>query len=249
MDVLECSSRFTIPILQQGVGALTSPVSPSSKPSANDLDLTLSQIAGVFAACVVLNQNQDVIEVHVVASATRKPKQIIRDVETLLFVKHQVKVDYRMVSLVQLPDENLMRVPVARPEIRRVVEENLGDAKRVRVEIQGASRIVSGEAHESINHPMPFQAGAQATINALEKLVGKYLDVRLEDTATMRLGTREILMVVVSCLAQDREETFVGTSFVGTRPAESAARATLDALNRRIHNFTLQAPRQPDQQE
>ncbi|MBI5305931.1 MAG: hypothetical protein HY868_27630 [Chloroflexi bacterium] len=220
--------------------------SETTKPSATDIDLTLSQIAGVYAACAVLNQKRDLIEIHIVASAARKPKKIIRDIETLVFVKHKIKVDYRMISLVQLPDEKLLRIPVARPEIRDVTEENLGAEKRIRVEIQGASRIVSGEAIEKVNNPMSFRSGAQATINAVEKLVGNYMDVRLEETATMQIGNREVLMVIVSCLTQDREETFVGTSFVGAKPVESAARATLDALNRRIHNFTLQAPRQSD---
>jgi len=217
-----------------------------TKPSANDLDLTLAQIAGVFAACVVLDANRNVAEIHIVASAARKPKQIIRDIETLLFVKHKIKVDYRMISLVQLPDEKLLRVPVARPEIRRVTETSVGDLRRVQVEIQGAARMVSGEAQDKTTNPMPFQVGAQATIHALEKLVKGYMDIRLEETSTMQLGNHEILLVVVSCLTQDREETFIGTSFVTSKPVESAARATLDALNRRIHNFTLQAPRQTD---
>jgi hypothetical protein len=222
------------------------PFAESSKPSAADIHLTLSQVSGVHVACAVLNQNHDVAEIHIIASANRKPKQIIRDVETMLLVKHNIRIDYRKISLVQVPDEQLLRVPVARPEIRKVVEENLGSEKRVRVEIQGASRIVIGEALEKVDNPLPFQTGAQATINALEKLVGKYIDVRLEETATMRIGTHDILMVVVSCLGHDREEVFVGTSFVGSRPVESAARATLDALNRRIHNLTLQSPRQSD---
>jgi hypothetical protein len=70
----------------------------STKPSAADLELTLSQIRGVCAASVILDQNRDVSEIHIVASMERKPKQIVRDVETLLFVKHRVKVDYRKIS-------------------------------------------------------------------------------------------------------------------------------------------------------
>ena len=48
---------------------------------------------------------------------------------------------------------------------------------------------------------------------------------------------------------EDREETFVGASFVGARPSDAAARATLDALNRRIYNLTIQTPRQADEEE
>jgi len=220
-----------------------------TKPSAADLELTLAQIRGVFAACVVLDQNRDVSEIHIVASAARKPKQIVRDVETLLFVKHRVKVDYRKISMVLLPDEKLLKIPLARPEIRGVVEDNLGSERRIRVEIRGASKVAIGEAREGIDNPMTFQTSAKATINAIEKLLGQHIDVRLEDITALRLGVREVVLVVLTSLLENREETLVGASFVGTHPAESAARATLDALNRRIYNLTSQAPRQTEQDE
>jgi len=218
-----------------------------AKPSATDFELTLAQIRGIYASCVVLDSNRELSEIHIVASTERKPKQIVRDIETLLFVKHHVKIDYRKISLVQLPDEKLLRIPMARPEIRGVTEENLGNQKRIRVEIQGAGKIAVGEALEQIDNPKTFHTSAKATINAIEKLLEHFIDVRLEDVEAFRIGTREVLLVILTCLIENREETFVGASFVGTRPIESAARATLDALNRRIYNIGTQTPRQSDE--
>lgn len=215
-------------------------------PSANDLVLTVNQIAGVYASCVILDKYHKVNEIHIVASTTRKPKQIVRDVETMLFVKHRVKIDYRTISMVQVPDEQLLRIPIARPEIREVTEDIFGDQKRIRVTIQGASRTIMGQAQEKITNPTPFHTVARATINALEKLLNHTIDVRLDYAETFRLGAHEIVVIVVTSIIDDREETFVGSSFVGGRPMESAARATLDALNRRIHNLTIQAPREAD---
>jgi hypothetical protein len=217
-----------------------------TKPSANDLELSLSQIRGIYASCVILDPNRDLDEIHIVASDERKPKQIVRDVETLLFVKHRVKVDYRKISLVQLSDEKLLRIPIARPEIKAVVEEARGDRKRFRVEIQGASKIAVGHAEERIDNPVPIRTAALATIDAVEKLLDQRIQVRLENVTTFRFDSREVLIVIVTSQIEDREETFVGASFAGNRPAESAARATLDALNRRIHNLTLQSPRESD---
>ncbi|MCL4394201.1 MAG: hypothetical protein M1482_05255 [Chloroflexi bacterium] len=218
----------------------------NGKSSAIDLENTLAQIRGVYASCVVLDSGKGPSEIHIVASTERKPKQIVRDIETLLFVKHRVKVDYRKISLVQLPDEKLLNIPLARPEIRRVTEQVMGNERRIIVEIQGAGKTAAGEAAERLDHPVAFQTSAKATINAIEKLLNNAIDVRLESAETFRLGPREILLVIVTCLSDNGEETFVGASFVGARPVESAARATLDALNRRIYNLSLQAPRQPD---
>jgi hypothetical protein len=215
---------------------LTQDISPRTLgvPSASALELTLSQIQGLYASRVLVDGNQDVREIHVVASNSRKPKQIIRDVETLVFVKHGLKVDYRKISLVQLADEDLLRLPMARPEIRRVSSDVLGDQRRVQVEIYGAGKTAVGEACERIDNPAPFRTAALATIGAIRGLMGHFVDIRLDNTATLRLEAREILLVLVTCMFPDHEEAFVGASFVGSQPADSGARATLDALNRRI---------------
>jgi hypothetical protein len=218
-------------------------------PSAIDLELTINQIKGIYASCVIFDGARHVNEIHIVASNARKPKPIIRDIETMLLVKHSTKIDYRTISMVQIPDAQLLRIPIARPEIREVKEEPMGDRMRVRVMIRGAGRVAKGEAFEKIDNPSPFRTSAQATINAIEKLLNSTIDVRLEDAQTFRLGVREVLVVIVTSLIDGREETFVGSSFVGASLVESAARATLDALNRRIHTLSLQAPRESDTPE
>lgn len=225
---------------------MDSPSAVSAKPSATDLELTLAQIRGIYASCVILDASRELSEIHIVASADRKPKQIVRDIETLLFVKHRIKVDYRMISLVQLPDEKLLRIPIARPEVRAVTEEVVGDRKRIRVEIQGASKIAEGQAEENIDNPSTNRTAANATIAAVEKLLDHRIKVRLENLTSFRFDLREVLIVIVTCQIEDREETLVGASFAGNRPSEAAARATLDALNRRIYNLTFQAPRESE---
>ena len=207
-------------------------------PSASDLETTLAQVQGVYGARAVLDANHHLDEIHIVATNARKPKQIVRDIETLILVKHGLRVDYRKISLVQLASEDLLRLPLARPEICDVVEENLGDQRRIRVRIQGAGKVVQGEASERADNPNLFFSAVRATVQCIEKLVGRQIDVRIENVTTLRLDSREVALVILSCLIDNREETFVGASFVGSHQAESAARATLDALNRRIFTLT-----------
>jgi hypothetical protein len=210
-------------------------------PSVSDLELTLTQVHGVYASRVITDEQRKVCEIHIIATDERRPKQIIRDIETILCVKHGLRVDYRKISLVQLAVQDLRRLPLARPEIRRVVEENLGEQRQIRVEILGAGRIVHGEASAKIDGATPFYAAARATVQCVEKLVGRQIDVRIEHATTLRLDAYEIAIVVLTCWIEDREEKLVGASFVGSHPAESAARATLDALNRRIFTLNTQS--------
>ncbi len=216
---------------------INSSVPTPVKPSASDLELTLAQVQGIYATRITLDGKREPGEIHVLASTARAPKQLVRDIETIVYVKHGIRIDYRKISLVQLAEEDLLRLPVTRPEIRQIVEEDLGEQRRVRVEIQGGGHVVRGEACERADHPTTLQTAARATLSCIEQLVGHHMDVRLENATTLRLDVREIAIVVLTCMFQDREETFVGASLVGTRLADAAARATLDALNRRILLF------------
>ncbi len=217
---------------------MSSVASPSMiMPSVSDLEQTLSQVQGIYAARVIFDGEHQLSEIHLVASTERPPKRLVRDIETLVYVKHGVKIDYRKVSLVQLEEADLRRLPVARPEIRCVSEEDLGDKRRVTVEIQAAGKVVRGVATERADNPTAFHTAAQATISCIEQLVGGQMDVRLDHATSLRLDSREIAIVVLTCLVEDREESFVGASFVGSKQSESAVRATLDALNRRIFSL------------
>ena len=90
-----------------------------------------------------------------------------------------------------------------------------------------------------MDHPNLFRTAAKATINCVEKLTKHQMDIQVESAETFRQDTHEILFVILKCFVENREENLVGACFVGPRPAESAVRATLDALNRRIYSLPV----------
>jgi hypothetical protein len=72
---------------------------------------------------------------------------------------------------------------------------------------------------------------AQATIDAVHKLVGAEAAFTLEGTSLTEMNGHQIVTVLVG----SREEGMVGAALVrGGPPADAAVRATLDALNRRL---------------
>ena len=67
-----------------------------------ELEGAINQVQGVVANRVVPGEKGGLSEIHVMASTERAPKQIVRDIESLLFVKFGFRVDYRKISLVLL---------------------------------------------------------------------------------------------------------------------------------------------------
>ena len=78
------------------------------------------------------------------------------------------------------------------------------------------------------------QAAANATINSIRGLLKQHAEIQLSEIRVLQMDSAEIVVAVLKCFAENREENWVGSCFVTSHLAESAVRATLDALNRRI---------------
>lgn len=61
----------------------------------------LAQLPGVFASGIRLDQGE-MVEIHILASASRSAKQIVRDVQSAIFAVYGVEVDHRIISVAQL---------------------------------------------------------------------------------------------------------------------------------------------------
>src|SRR5436190_23652714 len=64
----------------------------------------LSQVRGVLAVRVVLDAQGQIDELHVVGSPGRSAKQMVRDVESIVYVQGGVRIDHRKISLVQIAE-------------------------------------------------------------------------------------------------------------------------------------------------
>src|SRR5215213_70931 len=72
----------------------------------------LSQVRGVMAVRVVLEEQGQIDELHIVGSPGRSAKQMVRDIESLLFVRGGVRVDHRKISLVQIAESAIQPAQV-----------------------------------------------------------------------------------------------------------------------------------------
>src|SRR5918992_2026340 len=90
---------------------------PKSVPARDDdpavrlrnLEADLARVAGVSSARVVGDETPR--EIHVVATAERPPKQLVRDVQSLAAARFGISIDHRIVSVVQLDDQVSLDAP------------------------------------------------------------------------------------------------------------------------------------------
>jgi hypothetical protein len=73
-------------------------------PAPSEMERAVARIPGIQAVRVVA-EDERIAEVHVLASRARAPKQLVRDVQSVVLTNFGVDIDYRIVSVVQLEDE------------------------------------------------------------------------------------------------------------------------------------------------
>jgi hypothetical protein len=203
------------------------------------LEDAIAQVKGVFACQVVVDDQQQVQEVHAIGTAQRGAKQIVRDIETLLRVRFGFPIDYRKISLVQL-DEVHAKQMFDRPQLCSVQGSASAEGYTVAVVVQQDKQDFRGVASGGQELLERLSLAARATLHAVGQIVHREELLSVDDARLLPLGGKEVVAVALSVWFSTGNEQLVGLSIVreeddlAAEMLASAARATLSALNRRL---------------
>jgi len=195
-----------------------------------ELEEAIACITGVDAARLIVDDAGSIAEIHVIGPLGRNPKRIVRDTESLLRARYGIAVDYRKISIVQLP-------PTARAYMRPKLVDVLYRPEEacVWVTLAGAAgehrcqEVVSQDDQASV-----ARAAAQATLRAVGEVTRVSMALRLAESRIIRAGDHDVMFAMVSAEGQGASEELAGTCIVGRCLPTAAAKATLDAINRRL---------------
>jgi hypothetical protein len=202
------------------------PLDPRTMESA------INKIRGVYAAQVVIGDD-NVEEIHVIASPLRKPKQVVRDIESMLLVNFGVRVDYRRISLVQMQEERLFQAE-GRPRLVAVRSID-GPTKRAEVEMEKDGHLYIGSAHGGVGSDADtIRLVCTATIEAMQQVLGEHVTYRVDEIEQITVSKMPAIVVAVTLDFGTSQEMLLGICQVRGEPADAAARATLNAVNRRL---------------
>jgi hypothetical protein len=195
----------------------------------------IEQLRGVTTARVMIDDQGEISEIHVISDRSRAPKRIVRDIETLLLARYAVRVDYRRVSLVQIEAadheaEDRLQFISAQPDP--------ADQSTVQVVLQARADRYAGSAPETAGEV--GRAAADATIAAVQRAIGRALPLTVQRTQLVEGGEQPVCLAVIRADVDGGEERLTGTCLVTGSIWEAASKATLDAINRRLPVWTRQ---------
>jgi hypothetical protein len=242
----------------------------TSRTWVHKAEEALRALRDVDAASIQV-EGDEISEVHIVSRANRQPKQIVRDVTTVLMTRFNRRLDYRVVSVAfekrepaAAPPAAVALVeplPTAEPSARHAPEpEPEPETRRQRIRYGGVNLFVSGPRTqvqvELMWQGLPrlgtasgwsTRSGAsrlvaEATLAAFQDLLIEEVAVSVQEVEVMRLGKRRAAVVSLSLLVDRQEKTLVGSCIVEQDVPQTVVLATLSALNRVVG---MHQPKEP----
>jgi hypothetical protein len=228
------------------------------EPKLIQLEEDLQRVPGVRNARVVGVESPS--EIHIVATPERSPKQVVRDVQSLASAGFGLTIDHRIVSVVQLADDDMEATaapeatPRAAPESpSEVLVDPAADQRPLLESVVLASKGVSGWVKVTLRWPDGTTTeGAGATtasrearargatialLRALEPALserGAKLDV--EQVLIHRIGSGECVLVRGLFSEGGTNTPVVGSALIYDDVASAAVRALLHAINRKLQS-------------
>src|SRR5665648_585341 len=190
-----------------------------------------------IAARIKVDSQGEIEEVHILAGSGRAPKQIVRDIESLLIAQFDLQIDHKKVSVAQVEDDEygtFTMVESTRPKLVGVTLRTVNGMAEVKVELLTGEKIIEGIAEGPFSAQNKLRLFVEATLQALSPLtLDKYLFVT-EDVGITQLAKQQIALVSITLITSAGEQSLTGCALVRNDDRESVVKATLDAVNRKL---------------
>lgn len=196
----------------------------------------IGKIDGVIKVKVI-SKDDEIKEVHILSNGNRSPKQIVRDIESSLLAAYDFRIDRKVISIAQI-DINY-REEVKRAKFNGASIKTAGNALECSVSLSYDGEEYCDSVIGVKTATNRRKIVADAAVRTVEKILGQAYLFSIEDVLVNTSRDITFVAVLVSSVIDENEETMVGSAIVKDDMDEAIAKATLDAVNRRIQKGTI----------
>lgn len=193
----------------------------------------INRLDGVISSKIVEDEMGVVKEVHVLISENRHPKQISKDVQTVLATNLEKPIDYRCISIAQTAIHNIKGV--SRINFQSVNTRNSSDGISVEVELVRNKELFIGSSKGVNSRSNNDRVTVEATLKCLSKMMSNDELLLIADIDEVQLAKSSVAVVAINKVYKMSEDILVGSAIIRDDRKESLVRATLDAVNRKVN--------------
>lgn len=203
----------------------------------SEVERALEALNGMVAVRLVAGFERPVDELHALVVEDRSPKQVVRDIQSLLYTRFDLSIDHRVISVVQLAEDDPIASAVgehpARVALTRVSVTQAASHASVTVVVtddDGGEHVGSTDC--DVTPASQRSAAGAATMQAVEEVVAPATSLTLAGLEQVRCGGADVILAVVEVRAARTQLVLTGSALVRRGEIDAVARAVLDALNR-----------------
>lgn len=217
----------------------------------------LSHLPGIYAAGLRFEEDQ-LVEIHALASTERNPKQIARDIQSALFAAYGMEVDHRIISIAQLPTDPFEAAAVMskgdcaapangerniRLQFSGIDSSRRDGTYEVSVHLDCGGQCFTGKGCCRDTMAQRCRTIASATVDAVNELLGHEYFSLLE-VKQVNVWDVTIAVTVMEYQEQRGREPriLIGAAVQQSDSYDGIVRSTLDGLNRSISKLYSPTP-------
>lgn len=201
-----------------------------------DISSLICQLQGVISANVSFNGQDDIEEIHILANFDRSPKQIVRDIESILVTQRGLRFDHKKISVAQIKGDSSTKKETSRIQFVCVGVSVSGLESKVEVELIRDGVPSLGVAEGPSSEANQLRLIVEATLKAVRNFLNSEHTFVFEGIKTVT-EEKSIIIVTITALTPRDERKLVGSAFSEGDRNKTVVYATLDALNRYLERW------------
>ena len=198
----------------------------------NDIPSLICKLPDIINCSVVCDEDGNIEEIHVLAAVGRNIKQMVRDIQSAINAKFNINVDYKKISIAQINEAEFKETRV---RIEGIAVKNIDKTIEAAVSLSYDDKIYEGKSSKVKSRSNRVKAVAEATLAALESCIGRSGVLYLEGLESLKVSGKEVYVSLVGFSQDNVEEYFSGSSIISLDENESAVKAVLAAVNRKMN--------------
>ncbi len=207
-----------------------------------DIEKSLKDLSDILFAKIVLSEDRDIKEIHIITKDSSNPKGITRDIESFLLAKYNIQVDYRKISIAQVKDkeikDELMKEEESESSLRLKFSDikagAIGNQFEVCVKLESNGKIYEGKVSGKNWGENQEYLVAKAALEGISSYLEGSIFFQVDEIKKIELDSKEILIISINLIDSKRKENLVGSTVIKDDLNKAVVKAILKATNRRV---------------
>lgn len=201
-----------------------------------EIEDLIKNLKSVINCRILLNENDNIKEVHIVANESRSPKQISRDIQSILAAVYGMEVDYKKISIAQVKDTNSSKIE-RRIKIKSIEKTSRHSKYYVKVTLEKDQDEFIGESQGMNNATLCMRLTGEAAVMAVERFMQEENIMSLDDIKIVSIANIQTVVVALTVYSEDKSVEFCGSAILSHDPFDCVVRAVMDAINPLIERY------------